>query len=95
MLVVTYLPRVAPIWWLSSKTLPPVVIKWLGYVPVAVLASMLCPALVMPAQKVDLSVHNVFLLASGPTILVAWKTRSFFGAVLTGMVVVACVRYCG
>ena len=35
---------------------------------------------------------NLFNIAAIPTFLVAWKTKSLFAAVLTGMVVVAGVR---
>ena len=38
MLAVTYVPRVLPVLMLSSRRLPPAVVAWLRYVPVAVLA---------------------------------------------------------
>lgn len=93
MAAVTYLPRLLPVLVLSSKSLPPVVIMWLQYVPVAVLAAMLLPALMMPDKQIDLSFNNLFLWASIPTILAAWRTKSFFGTVLVGMGTVALVRF--
>ena len=93
MLVVTYLPRVLPVWLLSSKSLPPLVIAWLRYVPVAVLSAMLLPSLVMQDNQIHIRADNLFLWATVPTILVAWKTKSFFGAVLVGIGVVAAARY--
>ena len=38
MLAVTYVPRVIPVLLLSSKKLPQVLVRWLSYVPVTVLA---------------------------------------------------------
>lgn len=93
MLVVTYLPRVLPILVLSSKSLPPLVIAWLRYVPVAVLAAMLFPALVIQDKQFNFGFENFFFWAAFPTLLVAWKTRSFFGAVVVGMGIVAIARY--
>ena len=93
MLVVTYIPRVLPVWLFTSKPLPPLVIAWLRYVPVAVLAALLLPALVVTENRLDLSVGNLFLWAAVPTFIVAWKTRSLFGPVIVGMVIVAVVRY--
>ena len=93
MLCVTYLPRVLPIWVLSSKSLPPVVVAWLRYVPCAVLAAMLLPALVIQDNQMTFGRTNLFLWAALPTLLVVWKTRSFFGAVLVGMGSVALARY--
>jgi len=92
---VTYLPRLLPILLLSSKKLPPLVVAWLRFIPVAVLAAMLLPSLVVNDKQLDFSRSNLFLWAAIPTFLVAWKTRSLFGSVIVGMVVVAVARYLG
>jgi branched-subunit amino acid transport protein len=93
MVVVTYLPRVLPVWWLSSRTLPPLVVAWLRYVPVAVLAALLLPGLVIRDNQFNVGFENIFFWAAFPTLLVAWKTRSFFGSVFVGMAVVAAARF--
>jgi branched-subunit amino acid transport protein len=97
MLAVTYIPRVLPVWLFTSKPLPPLVIAWLRYVPVAVLAALLLPALVITennaVQALDVSFGNLFLWAAIPTCIVAWKTRSLFGPVIVGMVIVAAIRF--
>lgn len=90
--LVTFLPRLLPAWLLSSRQLPPLVIAWLRYVPAAVLAALLVPGILMPEGTLNLSAGNLYLLAFLPTLLVAWKTRSLFGAVMVGMLVVAVVR---
>lgn len=95
MAAVTYLPRLLPVWMLSSRQLPPLVTAWLRFVPVAVLAAMLLPSLVVQNEQLDLGFNNLFLWASIPTFLTAWKTRSLFGSVIVGMLVVAMVRYLG
>ena len=95
MAVVTYVPRLLPLWVLSSRSLPPPVVTWLRYVPVAVLAAMLLPSLVIADQQLNLSVGNIFLWAAIPAFLMAWKTRSLFGAVVAGMLTVAVFRLMG
>ncbi|MBN1248722.1 MAG: AzlD domain-containing protein [Anaerolineae bacterium] len=92
MLIVTYLPRLLPLWLFSTRSLPPLVITWLRYVPVAVLAAMLLPSLVLADGGVALGKSNLFFWAAIPTFIVAWKTKSLFAAVLVGMLVVAGVR---
>ena len=92
MALVTYLPRVAPVWFLASRSLPPVVVAWLRYVPPAVLAAMLFPSVLAPQGTLNPGWDNLYLWAALPTLFVAWKTRSLFGAVLTGMVLVALAR---
>jgi len=92
MLLVTYLPRLLPVWLLAGRALPPLVIAWLRYVPAAVLAAMLFPALLLEGHRLHISPDNLYLVAFFPTLLVAWKTRSLFGAVVTGMLLVALGR---
>jgi branched-subunit amino acid transport protein len=95
MLVVTYLPRLLPLWLFSSRSLPPVVVSWLRYVPVAVLSAMLLPSLVLVEERVQLGFDNLYLWAAVPTFIVAWRTKSLFGSVVVGMVIVAAARYFG
>ena len=90
---VTYLPRLLPAWLLSSRTLPRWLVVWLRHVPVAVLAAMLFPALATRSGQIHIGPRNLFLLAAFPTLLVAWKTRSLFGSVIVGVVVVALARH--
>lgn len=93
--LVTYLPRLLPVWFLSSRSLPPLVIAWLRFVPVAVLAALLLPGLLIREGQTDLGFDNLFLWAAIPAMLVAWKTKNFFGTVLTGMGLVALLRWIG
>jgi branched-subunit amino acid transport protein len=93
MAAVTYLPRLLPLWLFTSRPLPRLVITWLRYVPVAILAAMLFPALLVTDNGVACGPRNIYLWASVPTFVVAWKTRSLFGAVIVGMAVVALVRW--
>ena len=92
MAVVTYLPRLLPVWILSSRNLPQLAVDWLRFVPPAVLAALLLPSLVMSKSRLDLSPGNLFLIAAVPTFLVAWKTKSLFASVVVGMALVAAGR---
>ncbi|MEF2230283.1 MAG: AzlD domain-containing protein [Pseudodesulfovibrio sp.] len=93
MTLATCVPRIAPMVALASRTLPGPVIRWLSYVPTAVLSAMLLPALLLDDGAFDFSGANYFLWASIPAILLAWRTRSFFGTVALGMGLVALGRY--
>jgi branched-subunit amino acid transport protein len=61
MMLVTYIPRLLPVWALSTRTLPPLIKTWLSYVPVAVLAAMLLPSIVIVDGRVSLQPDNLFL----------------------------------
>lgn len=90
--VVTYLPRLLPAWFLRGRTLHPFIEAWLKYVPVAVLAALLLPSLLISDNQINLTWNNLYLWAALPAGLTAWKTRSMFATVLVGMAVVALVR---
>jgi branched-subunit amino acid transport protein len=90
--VVTYLPRLLPAWFLRGKKLHPFIEAWLKYVPVAVLAALLLPSLLISEDQINLTWNNLYLWAALPAGLTAWKTRSMFATVLVGMAVVAIVR---
>ncbi len=92
MMAVTYLPRALPVLALARRSLPEAVIRWLGFIPVAVLSAMLLPSLIVTEKGLDFSARNIFLWAAIPTFLVCWKTRSFVGAIVTGMGCVALGR---
>lgn len=92
MMLVTYLPRLIPAWLLQGRTIPPFLSAWLKYVPVAVLAALLLPSLLVAEGIFNLAWDNLYLWAAIPAGLVALKTRSMFATVLVGMGVVALVR---
>jgi branched-subunit amino acid transport protein len=91
--VVTYVPRVLPPLFLASRPLPPVVSRWLGYVPVAVLSAMLFPSLFLKERAFTVGFDNLFFWAAIPTLLVAIFSRSLFASVITGMALVAGARF--
>ena len=93
MMAVTYIPRMLPAMALSSRDLPPIVVKWLSYVPTAVLSALLAPSLLAPEGTVALSFSNIYLWVALPTFAVAMFTRNFFGTVAIGMGLVAAARY--
>lgn len=88
MALVTYLPRFLPLYVLSRVQIPRLFILWLSYVPVAVLAALVVPGLLLADGQVFLSWQNNYLLASLPTFITAIKTKNMFITVLVGM---ACI----
>ncbi len=95
--LVTYMPRLLPMLLLtwrrgSGGAMSPLVTSWLRHVPPAVLAAMLLPSLLAPEGHAELAPGNLYLWATAPTLLVAWKTRSLIGSVIAGVAVVALGR---
>jgi len=93
MTLATYIPRMVPMVALAAKSLPEPMVRWLSYVPTAVLSAMLFPSLLLRDGAFDFSLQNLFLWASIPAFLLAWRMKSFFGTVALGMGLVAAGRY--
>ena len=70
-------------------------LRWLSFVPVSVMAALLFPDIVVRGTELDVSFENTYLLAALPSLLVAWRTQSFFGTILCAMSSVALLRYLG
>lgn len=93
MSLVTYLPRLLPVLLLSKRSLPRPVIRWLSYIPVAVLSALLGPSLLAPGGQLDLSpAGNPELWISLPVFFLAVLTRNLFVTVLSGMAAIALWR---
>lgn len=85
--------RGIPIALLSHLELPEPVQRWLGYVPVSVMAAIVATQVLRPGGEWMLVPDNPYLLAAVPTAIVYRFTRSFLGATATGMVSFLALRY--
>lgn len=92
MALVTYLPRMLPLVVLSRFQLPPLALRWLGFVPVSVLAALLAKELFVSGGHLALPPAHPQLLAAIPAFLVAYRTRSLMGTVVAGIVSMALLR---
>jgi branched-subunit amino acid transport protein len=85
--LVTYLPRWAPLFFLSRRSLPQWFIRWLDLIPAAILSALLMPALLTNGEPRHLDFLKPELLAAVPTLLFALKTKSLGGTVIVGILV--------
>lgn len=93
MVLGTALPRALPMTLLADRPMPSKVRRWLAFVPAAILSALVAPDIFLQEGRPFLSLDNMFLLATPPTILVAWKTRSLFATLAAGMALVALGRW--
>jgi branched-subunit amino acid transport protein len=85
--------RLVPIAALSRLELPPVVHRWLAYVPVTVMSAIVATQVLRPGGAWMLRPDNPYLLASVPTAVVFHFTRSFLGATAAGIVSFLALRF--
>jgi len=86
MLIVTFLPRFLPLLFLDNKKMPDRVVRWLSFIPAAVLSALLAPAILIKNGSLSLSLSNTSLLAFIPTLITAYKTKNIFYTVSGGLV---------
>ena len=95
MALVTLIPRVMPVTLLAGRELPPLLTRWLSFVPVSVLAALVAPDLLLADGKLNITGDNLFLIATFPTLLICWyKKGSLFGGLAAGRGPGARTRYC-
>lgn len=85
--IVTIIPRVLPLVFLSKITLPKRVEIWLHYIPIAVLASLLAQQLFLQPQ-----INYSDWIAASIAFAAAILTRSLLITVIVGMLAVMMIR---
>jgi len=66
--------------------MPDRVVRWLSFIPAAVLSALLAPAILIKNGSLSLSLSNTSLLAFIPTLITAYKTKNIFYTVSGGLV---------
>ena len=70
--------------------------KWnalMIYVPIAVFTTIIVPALLLPKEKLDISINNEYLIAGLISLLFAYKTKNLVGTVIIGISVILLLRF--
>ncbi len=92
MALANFAVRFPPLALLSRIDLPGPLRRWLSYIPVAVMATLVVGAVVRPGGVWLTPWSNPYLWASIATGVVYWRTRSFLGATLAGIVFFLALR---
>lgn len=92
MALANYALRFVPIAVLSRIQLPEWLRRWLSYVPVSVMATLVVGEVVRPNGVWLPPLTNPYLWACVATGIVYWRFRSFLGASLAGIVFFLALR---
>jgi branched-subunit amino acid transport protein len=86
MAAINFALRFAPMALVSRLQLPAPLRRWLSFVPISVMGSLVALEVLRPAGSWQPPLDNAGLYAAALTMLVFRFTRSFLGATLTGMI---------
>ena len=82
----TFALRYSFIYFFGKVDMPDWLRNALRFVPASVLAALVFPALTYPNGSLDLTLHNIRLLAGIGGALVAWRTKNVLWTILVGMI---------
>ncbi|MCB8814547.1 AzlD domain-containing protein [Desulfosporosinus shakirovi] len=85
MTLVTYFTRFGALALFRFTGVPIWLNRWLKYVPVAILTSLIIPLLLLPKGYLDISLHNHYLIAGIVAAFVAYKSRNIIVTLGLGM----------
>ena len=87
MALVTFLIRYPMLAIIGRVELPPVLIRALRFVPVAVLTGITIPAMLLPQGSFDLNLSNAYLYAGIIAGVIAWRTKNLLLTIVLGMAI--------
>lgn len=87
MAAVTFLVRWPVLALVSRITLPQAVLDGMKFIPPAVLAAIIAPAMFTPTGTLDLHPRNAYLVAGIASGLIAWRTRNLLATIVLGMAI--------
>lgn len=90
--LVTFIPRVIPFLVARNFTISEPVEKWLSYLPVFIFTGLIVESLLETSGSTGIRINWEALLATIPTIIVAFLSKSLLTTVLFGVVCMAIVR---
>ena len=85
MAFVTYLTRIGALALFRFTGVPTWLNRWLKYVPVAILTSLIVPSLLLPKGYLNISLNNHYLIAGIAAAFVAYKSRNIIATLGLGM----------
>ncbi len=92
MWAVTFGVKVGPIALLARRRLPPAVIETIRPLPIAILAALLAPNVLMPEGSLTVEAGNYFIWGALVAFLAHLAIRNLLATVLAGMATVALLR---
>lgn len=92
MAVANFVVRFGPIAVLSRIRLPAWLTRWLSFIPVSVMATLVAGSVIRPDGEWLAPAANPYLWASLGTGAIYWKSRSFLGSTIAGIALFLALR---
>lgn len=91
--LVTFIPKVLPFIFVKYRGLPPLVMRFLKYLPVSIIFALILSGLFQEENGRVVSVKWLDLIALFPTSYIAFRYKNLLATVLFGVVCLALLRF--
>lgn len=92
MAALNFAVRFIPIAVVSRIELPRPVMRWLSFIPISVMGALVALEVIRPKGEFIDPISSPYLWAAIATALMYWKTHSFLGSTLVGLILFVAFR---
>ncbi len=86
MAALNFAVRFVPIAVVSRMEIPAPLMRWLSFIPISVMGALVSLDILWPGGTFASPLTSPYVWAAIPSALVYWRTRSFLGATVAGVV---------
>ncbi|MCM3770463.1 MULTISPECIES: AzlD domain-containing protein [Priestia] len=90
--LVTVVPRIVPFLVVRNIALPEPILKWLSYIPICILTALVVENFIIQTND-NVKVNWPVIIVVIPTLLIALKTKSLSITVISGVGMMALLRF--
>ena len=90
--LVTVVPRIVPFLVVRNIALPEPVLKWLSYIPICILTALVVQNFIIQVND-SVKINWPVIIVVIPTLLIALKTKSLSITVISGVGMMALLRF--
>ncbi|HCU7752556.1 TPA: AzlD domain-containing protein [Staphylococcus aureus] len=92
--IVTLLIRIIPFIMISKVQLPDVVVRWLSFIPITLFTALVIDSIIQQTPHGERYTLNIpYIIALIPTVILSIITRSLTITIISGIVIMAALRF--
>ncbi|MBE5673544.1 AzlD domain-containing protein [Staphylococcus sp. SS35] len=92
--IVTLLIRIIPFIMISKVQLPDVVVRWLSFIPITLFTALVIDSIIQLTPHSDGYTLNIpYIIALIPTVILSIITRSLTITIISGIIIMAALRF--
>ena len=91
--IVTLLIRIIPFIMISKVQLPDVVVRWLSFIPITLFTALVIDSIIQQTPHGEVYIKHPYIIALIPTVILSIITRSLTITIISGIVIMAALRF--